>query len=97
VIRRTQRPGEVVEPQGNFSRPAEIETALQRGHGAGEVALIEPERAEGEKGTEEGEDVPRLLRNLYRLAETREGLGKSPEGAEREASVTRTYEAGMEA
>src|SRR6266542_4643294 len=41
VVRRAQRPGEVVEQHRHLSRPAEIEAALQRGHGAGEVALIE--------------------------------------------------------
>ena len=53
VVRRAQCPGEVVEQQGHLSRPAEIEAALQRGHGAGEVALIELEGAEAEEGRRE--------------------------------------------
>jgi hypothetical protein len=47
VVRGPQRPGEVVEQRGDLSRPAEIEAALQRGHGVGEVALIEREDPEG--------------------------------------------------
>jgi hypothetical protein len=46
VVRRAPRPGEVGEQPGNLSRPAELEAALQRGHGAGAVALIELEGAE---------------------------------------------------
>jgi hypothetical protein len=63
--------------------PAEIEASLQRGNGAGEVALIEHEGAEAEEGEDKRVDVPRLLRDLHRLAETRERLGESPECPER--------------
>ena len=83
VVRRTQRPGEVVEQQGHLSRPAEIEAAFQRGHGAREVALIEPKGSEAEEGLEKREDVPRLLRDVHRLAETPERLGVPPERPER--------------
>jgi hypothetical protein len=72
-----------VEQQGNLSRPAEIEASLQRGNGAGEVALIEHEGAEAEEGEDKRVDVPRLLRDLHRLAETPERLGESPECPER--------------
>jgi hypothetical protein len=72
-----------VELQGHLSRPAEIEAAFQRGHGAGEVALIEREGAEAEEGEEKRVDVPCLLRDLHRLAETPERLGEPPELPER--------------
>ena len=73
-----------MEQQGHLSGPAELEAALQRGHGAGEVALIELEGAEAEEGEEKREDVPRLLRDVDRLAETPERLGEPPERPERD-------------
>ena len=84
MVRRAQRPREVGEQKGNLSRPAEIEAALQRGHGAGKVALIELEGAEAEEGDEKRVDVPRLLRDLHRLEETPERLREPPERPERE-------------
>jgi hypothetical protein len=52
VVGRAQRPGEVVKPQGNLSGPTELEAALQRGHGARKVALIELQDAEAEERKE---------------------------------------------
>jgi hypothetical protein len=42
-----------MEQPGHLSRPAELQTALKRGHGGGEVALIEREAAEAEEGDEQ--------------------------------------------
>ena len=83
VVRRAQRPGEVVEQQGNLSGSAEIEAALQRGQGAGKIALIELEGTEAQEGEEKRPDVPRLLRDAHCLAETPKRLGEPPDGPER--------------
>jgi len=73
-----------LDEQRHLSRPAELEAALQRSHGTGEVALIELEGAEAEEGVEKRVDLPRLLRDVHRFAGTPERLGEPPERHERD-------------
>src|SRR5262249_55456695 len=64
----------------------------------GEVALIEREGAEAEQGGEKRVDVPRLLRDVHRLAETPERLGEPAERAEgngKDAPHVRAQDVGL--
>jgi hypothetical protein len=53
MVRRAQRPGEVVGQKGH-SLVRQIAAALQRGNGVGEVALFELEDAQVEEGMRSG-------------------------------------------
>ena len=95
MVRRAQRPGEVVEQPGHLSRPAEIEAALQRGHGAGEVALIELEGAEAEEGEEKRETCPASSAICIASRRRPNASANRPSAPSALASVSRTHEPWM--
>ena len=92
VVRGAQRPSAIVQPQGNLSRPAEIEAAFQRANSAGEITLIELEDAGADEGEEQRVRVPRFLRDSRRLPQRPNASPNCPSAPSAMASVVRAYE-----